>query len=89
MIDARFCHKSNSIERDPLPEDDVVRHGVGLHLGLHLNVEDLQGFLGLQSDHLAGGVHDGAVGADGPSDGVGRVGHVDDDHLIVVGDLES
>ena len=82
-------HQGDHVLRDPLPEDDVVRHGVGLHLGLHLNVEDLQGFLGLQSDHLAGGVHDGAVGTDRPSDGVGRVGHVDDDHLIVVGNLQS
>ena len=77
-------HQGDHVLRDPLPEDDVVRHGVSLHLGLHLNVEDLQGFLGLQGDDLAGGVHDGAVRTDGPPDGVGGVGHVDDDHLIVV-----
>ena len=81
-------HQGDHVLRDPLPEDHVVRHGVGLHLGLHLNVEDLQGFLGLQSDDLAGGVHDGAVSADGSSDGVGGVGHVDNDHLVVVGDLQ-
>lgn len=34
-----------------------------------------------QGDDLAGGVHDGAVGGDGPADGVVGVGHVDDDHL--------
>ena len=83
-----LSHQGDHVLRDPLPEDDVVRHGVGLHLGLHLNVEDLQGFLGLQSDDLAGGVHDGAVSADGSSDGVGGVGHVDNDHLVVVGDLQ-
>ena len=61
---------------------------MGLHLRLHLDVEDLESFLGLESDHLAGGVHDGGVGADGPPDGVGGVGHVDNDHLVVVGDLQ-
>ena len=52
-----------------------------LHLALHLNVEDLQCFLGLQSDDFGGWVHDGGVSADGSPDGVGGVGHVDDDHL--------
>ena len=27
--------------RDPLPEDDVIHHSVGLHLGFHFYVEDL------------------------------------------------
>lgn len=29
---------------DPLPEDDLLRHRVRLHLALHLDVEDLQRF---------------------------------------------
>ena len=33
------CHCVNS---NPLPELDVLGHRVGLHLALHLNVEDLQ-----------------------------------------------
>ena len=88
VVDGGLRHQGDHVLGDPLPEDHVVRHGVSLHLGLHLNVEDLQGFLGLQGDDLAGGVHDGAVSADGSSDGVGGVGHVDNDHLVVVGDLQ-
>ena len=37
--------------------------------------------LTLQCDDLARWVHDGGVGRDRPPDGVGRVRHVDDDHL--------
>lgn len=40
-----------------------------------------------QGDDFAGGVHDGAVSGDGPADGVGRVGHVDDDHLGLLAHL--
>ena len=36
---------TNHFLRDPLPEDDIVGHRVGLHLGLHLDVENLQRFL--------------------------------------------
>ena len=81
VVDRGLRHQGDHVLRDPLPEDDVIRHRVRLHLGLHLNVEDLQRLLGLEGDHLAGGVHDGGVGTDGPPDGVGGVGHVDDDHL--------
>ena len=88
VVDRGLRHQGDHVLRDPLPEDDVVRHSVGVHLVHHLNVENLQGFLGLQSDDLAGGVHDGAVSADGSSDGVGGVGHVDNDHLVVIGDLQ-
>ena len=70
------------IETDPLPEDDVFCHDVRLHLALHLDVEDLESFLSLQRDHLRGWVHDGRVGRDGATDGVGGVGHIDDDHLV-------
>lgn len=64
-----------------------------LHLGLHLNVEDLQGFLRLdagftlESDDFRCWVHDGALGCNRPTDGVGRIGHVDDDHLRCLADL--
>ena len=44
--DRGLGHQSDGVQRDPLPEDDVVGHYVGLHLGLHLDVENLQGFLG-------------------------------------------
>ena len=81
VVDRGLRHQGDHVLRDPLPEDDVVRHRVRLHLGLHLNVEDLQRLLGLEGDHLTGRVHDGGVGADGTPDGVGGVGHVDDDHL--------
>ena len=37
--------------------------------------------LTLQRDNFARRVHDGGVGGDRPPDRVGRVGHVDDDHL--------
>lgn len=75
------------VQADPLPEDDVFGHDVGLHLALHLDVEDLEGLLRLQGDHLRGRVHDGRVGGDGPPDGVHGVGHVDDDNLVVLSDL--
>ena len=38
-------------------------------------------YLTFQRDDLAGWVHNGAVGTDGAADRVGRVCHVDDDHL--------
>lgn len=37
-------HQGDGVEGDPLPEGHVVRHGVSLHLALHLDVEDLKGF---------------------------------------------
>ena len=62
---------------------------MGLHLALHLDVEDLEGLLSLQGDHLRGRVHDGRVGRDRASNRVDRVGHVDDDHLVGLTDLFS
>ena len=81
VVDRGLRHQRDHVLGDPLPEDDVIRHRVRLHLGLHLDVEYLQRLLRLESDDFAGGVHDGGVCADGPPDGVGGVGHVDDDHL--------
>ena len=46
VIHRGLGHQGNHILRDPLPKYDIIRHGVGLHLGLHFNVEDLQSFLG-------------------------------------------
>ena len=59
VIDRGLRHQGHHILGDPLPEDDVIRHGVRLHLRLHLDIEDLQSLLGLEGDNLAGGVHDG------------------------------
>ncbi len=44
VIDRIVCHKCYSIERDPLPKRNIIGHGVGLHLALHFNVENLKGF---------------------------------------------
>ena len=46
MVDSIVSHKCNCIEGDPLPEGNIIGHGVCLHLALHLNVEDLKGFGG-------------------------------------------
>lgn len=46
MVDGIVSHKCNCVKGDPLPEGDVVRHGVRLHLALHIDVEDLKGFGG-------------------------------------------
>lgn len=43
--------------------------------------------LTFERDHLAGGVHDGAVGRDGPTDGIVGVRHVDDDDLSLLADF--
>ena len=65
MVDCCLSDEGDGVEADPLPEDDVVGHVVSLHLGLHLDVEDLEGLTGLQRNHLGGWVHDGRVGGDG------------------------
>lgn len=44
MIDGVIGHQSNRVKGDPLPESDIIGHGVGFHLTLHLNVKDLKGF---------------------------------------------
>lgn len=46
MVDGVVGHQGNGVERDPLPEGHIVRHGVSLHLALHLNVENLQSLCG-------------------------------------------
>lgn len=42
VIDGRVSHQGNGVHRDPLPEHDLLSHGVRLYLALHLNIEDLQ-----------------------------------------------
>ena len=41
VIDRGFCYQGDGVEVDPLPEGDVLHHLMGLHLALHLYVEDL------------------------------------------------
>lgn len=44
MIDGVIGHQGDGVKRDPLPESDIISHGVGFHLTLHLDVKDLKGF---------------------------------------------
>ena len=45
------------------------------------------GYLTFQRNNFTGRVHDGRVSRDGPSDGIGRVVQVNDDHLRLVPNL--
>ena len=45
VIHRGFGHQGDHILRYPLPEDHIVDHRVRLHLGLHLDVEDLKSLL--------------------------------------------
>lgn len=45
MVDRHLGDQREGVQGDPLPEHDVFRHGVRLHLGLHLDVEDLERLL--------------------------------------------
>lgn len=45
MIDAVLSNKSQSIYWNPLPEQNVFRHNVSLHLTFHFDVENLKRFL--------------------------------------------
>lgn len=63
VVDGRVRHQGDGVYRDPLPEHDVLRHGVSLHLALHLNVKDLQrlcscGAAGVQGGGGRGGVQE-------------------------------
>lgn len=60
VVDGAVRHQGNRVERDPLPEGHVVRHGVCLHLALHLNVENLQSLCGCKHgrSQLAGDPED-------------------------------
>ena len=43
MVDCALSDESNSIDRNPLPEDDILIHSVSFYLTLHLQVKYLQG----------------------------------------------
>ena len=45
VIHRGFGHQGDHVLRYPLPEDHIVDHRVRLHLGLHLDVEDLKRLL--------------------------------------------
>lgn len=84
MIDGSFGDQSDGIERNPLPENDIVRHHVGFHLGFHFNVENLKRFLSFQRNHFRRRIHDGRIGGNGTTNRVSMISHVNDDHLVVV-----
>ena len=46
VVDGCLCYQGNSVEIDPLPEDDIIGHLVSLHPTLHFNVEDLEALAG-------------------------------------------
>lgn len=46
VVDCVVGYEGYGVQGDPLPERNVVGHGVRLHLALHFNVEDLQSFRG-------------------------------------------
>ena len=52
VVDAGLCDQGDGVQADPLPEHDVVRHGVRLHLRLHLDVEDLKGLGGCNENRM-------------------------------------
>lgn len=54
VVDGVVGYECYSVEGDPLPERHVVGHGVRLHLALHFNVENLEGFRGWKSENGAG-----------------------------------
>ena len=62
VVDCCLCDKGDGVETDPLPKNDVICHIVGLHLWLHLDVENLQSLAGFQRDHFRGRVHYGWIG---------------------------
>lgn len=81
MVHRCLGHQGQRVQRDPLPEDHILSHCVSLHLALHLNVKDLQSFLRLECDHFASWIHDCRVSADGASNWIGGVAHVNDNNL--------
>ena len=48
MVDAGLGYQGDGVEADPLPEDDSLRHVVGFHFALHLQIEDLKRTAGWQ-----------------------------------------
>ena len=67
MVDRGICDQTEGVCADPLPEDDIFVHGVGLQLCFLGQIEDLQSpRLCLERDDLFIPVHDGTVGLDWP-----------------------
>ena len=82
--DGRLGDDAERLLAEPLPEDDLLVHQVGLELLLCRDVEHLELPAGLEREDLVGRVHDGAVGRDRPADdGIGVV-EVDDDNVGLV-----
>lgn len=42
VINSSFCDKSKGVDINPLPESDILHHGMCLHLAFHFNVKDLK-----------------------------------------------
>lgn len=42
VVDGGLGYQGNGVQVHPLPEGHVLHHLVGLHLTLHLNVENLE-----------------------------------------------
>jgi hypothetical protein len=42
MINSSLSHQTEGLNVNPVPKDDIFMHQVGLKLGLHFQVEDLQ-----------------------------------------------
>lgn len=82
MIDSLGADKRECCLADPSPKLDVFLMAVCLQALLCLEVEQLQRpALGLQCYDGLSQMHDGAVGADRPSNHIVRVFEVDDDRL--------
>lgn len=46
VVHSIVSHKCNSVQGDPLPEGNIICHGMRLHLALHFNVKNLKSFGG-------------------------------------------
>lgn len=86
------CALGDDAERldvEPFPEDNLLVHEMRLELLLARDVEHLELPAGLKRKDLLLGMHDGAVGRDGPAnDGIG-VREVDDDNVGLVTDTDE
>lgn len=88
VIYGSFRDEAEGIVVDPLPEHDVLVVHVRLDLLLRLEIRDLERApAGLEGEDALVRVHDHAVGRDGPSQHIVRVGQVDNHHLVQLPDL--
>jgi hypothetical protein len=80
VVDGPVGDEAEGGVADPLPEDDLLLHGVRLDFCLICQVEYLDGVLvGAQGDDGLLPVHDGAVGLDGAAHDIVVVFEVYDD----------